>query len=91
MKSNMSKKKYRKLYLIKTIVKQIFNLKTTIDVQTINKNDKEKLTEIDIFITDRSIDPFIQNLFKKLEPFNRYVDVYLHGSWRDNTKTPFWI
>jgi predicted nucleotidyltransferase len=89
MKSNTITRKYRKLYLIKTIVKQIFNLKTTIDVQTINKNDKEKLTEIDIFITDRSIDPFIQNLFKKLKPFNRYVDVYLHGSWADNTKTPF--
>lgn len=31
----------------------------------------------------------INDLFRDLRPFSDYVQVFLHGSWADDTKTPF--
>lgn len=31
----------------------------------------------------------INHIFKKMKPYSNYIEIYLHGSYADNTKTPF--
>lgn len=49
-----------------------------------NKHGRDKY-----HISDKCDNKLINNIFRDILPYEKYVSVYLHGSWADGTKTAF--
>ena len=85
MNTNSLPKNYSTIYKIGRFLKGKKN----------NSNNSEEivlvssLKKIEIENIDSCNDTKIQKLFLELKPFKKYINVYIHGSWADNTKNTF--
>lgn len=71
---------YRFAKLIKKDNIQSFNFK---------KKPLSEFKEILVKGIDSCQNSIIKKIFSDLSPYKQSIDIYLHGSWADNTKTPF--
>ena len=58
-------------------------------MRTLDNMDLIYEKNFSINIVSRCENERINDFFKELLPYEKYISVYLHGSWADNTKTAF--
>ena len=84
MNCNQLPVKYSLLYRLVKLIKRDKAQPVNVSEYSVNE-----LKEILIERIQACQDAVIQKLFSDLKPYKESVNIYLHGSWADNSKTPF--
>lgn len=86
MKANSLPIKFSTLY---RIIRFLKNRPVSINIDAHEQTNSKHLLNMKIDSIEFCSNEKINYLFKNLAPFSEFVQIFLHGSWADDTKTPF--